>query len=58
MCKPFILSVVLLLTACGYDNYDDCILVEMNNVTNDIAAKNIRLACRAKFPEKIIDPYD
>ena len=32
------------------DNYEDCILEGMKGVTSDVAAREIRNACRKKFP--------
>lgn len=42
-------------------NYDDCILENMKGVSSDVAARNIRRACRKKFPapeqQTIVDPF-
>ena len=37
----------------GPNNYEDCILVGMEGVTSNVAAKEIKKACRKKFPLKI-----
>lgn len=36
----------------GPDNYDECILEGMKGVTSDLAAAEIRQACRRKFNQK------
>lgn len=36
----------------GPSSYDDCIIDAMKGVTSNIAANEIRKACRNKFPEK------
>ena len=37
------------LSACGPQNYNDCILENMRGVTSDDAAREVRRACRGKF---------
>jgi hypothetical protein len=43
-------------------NYDDCILENMKGVSNDIVARDIRNACRRKFPapeqQTIVGPWN
>lgn len=43
-------------------NYDDCILENMKGVSNNIVARDIRNACRRKFPtpeqQTIFDPWN
>jgi hypothetical protein len=34
----------------GPENFEDCILHTMRGVSSDSAARQIRAACRAKFP--------
>ena len=36
----------------GYDNYEDCILTELDGVQSNSATAAIRQACRKKFPLK------
>ena len=36
----------------GYDNYEDCILTELDGVQSNSAAAAIKQACRKKFPLK------
>lgn len=42
----------------GPDTYEDCILANMKQVTNNIAAVAIRQACREKFPQRCSDIDD
>jgi hypothetical protein len=50
--KIILLSIPLLLTACGPKDYDDCILQNLKGVNNDDAIWEIKNSCREKFPEK------
>jgi hypothetical protein len=45
------IAILLTLSACSADNYDDCILENMDNAKNVAASNLIRASCRAKFPE-------
>ncbi len=44
------LLIVLPLTSCGPQNYNDCILENLRGVSNDQVARQVARACRAKFP--------
>ena len=36
----------------GPSNYDECIMENMKGVSSDVAARQVTMACRRKFPEK------
>lgn len=38
----------------GPKTYEDCVLEGMKGTTSDVAAQEIRKACRSKFPQKAI----
>lgn len=40
----------------GYDNYDDCILSELDGSESQAAASLIKRSCRSKFPREIVAP--
>ena len=42
----------------GPATYEDCILENMKGVTSNLAAAEIRQACRAKFPKKCSEIKD
>jgi len=44
------LLIVLPLTSCGPQNYNDCILENLRGVSNDQVARQVARACRSKFP--------
>ena len=41
----------LIFIGCSPQNYEDCVIKEVKNVTSDAAVATIRGACRAKFPK-------
>jgi hypothetical protein len=41
--------LALILTACGPDSYEDCILENMKGVSDRLAAVNIKIACEVKY---------
>jgi len=60
-----LLSCVPLFGCDRVDNFDDCILKHMENVTSDSAAASIHRSCREKFPRvsktipsRTLDPWE
>jgi hypothetical protein len=47
---------VITLSACGPQNYNDCILENMRGVTSDVAATAVRRACNAKHIRHRTEP--
>lgn len=47
------IAILLILSGCGADSYEDCILENIDNAKNIAASNFIRASCRAKFPEMI-----
>ena len=41
----------------GPNNYEECILENMKGVTSDEAAREIKRACRSKFPHKTVKDF-
>ncbi|MFL2503198.1 MAG: hypothetical protein ACJ0Q1_09870 [Luminiphilus sp.] len=60
---PAIVWFVLSVSVCGEaqagwfgpDTYDECILDAMRGVTSDIAAREIRAACRNQYPPQPVE---
>lgn len=56
-----VLLLLVVSTSCfawslfGPKNYDECILENMKNVNNDIAAREVKKSCRMKFKDKEVD---
>jgi hypothetical protein len=40
----------ILISGCGPQSYDECIIDSMKGVSSDVAARNIRNACREIYP--------
>ena len=40
----------ILISGCGPQSYDECIIDSMKGVSSDVAARSIRYACREKYP--------
>jgi hypothetical protein len=52
--KLFLLfAIVFCTTGCEPTNYNDCILENMQEVSSDLAAKEIVYACEQKFPKAV-----
>ena len=51
----FIPTVVMAGWFSGPNDYNSCILEGMKGVTSDFAAKEIRKACRSKFPLEVVE---
>lgn len=47
------LLIFVLLSSCGPQNYNDCILENLRGVSNDQVARQVARACRAKFPIQV-----
>lgn len=59
MNKIFI-TLLLIFSPLSYgktkgDTYDDCIIQNLKGVTSDVAAVEIRKACRSKYPEEKVN---
>lgn len=44
----------LIFIGCSPQNYEDCVIQEVKEVTNNAAVVTIRDACKAKFPDEYI----